>query len=271
MNNPHHNNYNYIVKDCLTFLKKHCLKKEEADLIDMNSHVDILRTNISYILTKHIDPLPLYITDKIDKLLQTEMKRKPLVTIDSLIRSPFIPNLYMYEGDVTMLDVECIVNPANPTGFGCYIPGHKCVDNQIHLKAGPKMRELCRTKVGSDTIGCGEFITTPGFNLPSKYVIHAVGPIYDQHNHRVHQEKLFQTYLKCLCEAQRLKVKSVAIPCISTGEHAYPSYEACVIAISTIKEWLESNPSEMKIIVCPSDPEDIRFYKEILLSEKWQE
>jgi len=263
-----------MVRDCLSDLIKHCLKAPERDMIDLSDHVDTLRTNISFILTKHLDPIPRHISDKIDRLLQFELKGKPLVDIKSLRATAIDHRLVVNEGDMLLIQADCVVNAANPTGIGCFIPGHKCVDNQIHMKAGPKMREMCGTKLakGNGTIAFGELIVTPGFNLPAKYVFHAVGPIYDQNNHAVHQEKLIKTYVNCLDEAERMKLGSIVFPCISTGEYSYPHYEACVIAISSIRQWLRCHPhSEMSVILSPYDSEDIRIYREVLVSDKWIE
>lgn len=261
-----------MVKDCLSLLMKHCLKKEEAELISMDDHITSLRTNISFILTKHIGTIPYYITEKIDKILQKELLLKPSVPISSVTTSaPFEARIKLYEGNMFLLQADCIVNPASPSGLGCMIPGHECLDSQIHLKAGPKMREVCKAKLAGKTIECSELIVTTGFNLLSKYVFHAVGPVCDQNNHGVFQKKLIKTYSNCLDEAARMKLGSIVFPCISAEESGFPRYEACVLALSTIRDWLAMNDTDLTVIICPTNPEDIKVYKQVLESEIWFE
>jgi len=145
------------------------------------------------------------------------------------------------EGDITKLEVDAIVNAANPT-----LLGGGGVDGAIHRAAGPELLEECKQIGGCPT---GEVRVTKGYKLPAKWVIHTVGPVWKGGDHNEDQ-LLRSCYRESLKAAQKLGVKSIAFPSISTGAYGFPFERACKIAISEALEFLKSNPELEVVFVC---------------------
>ncbi len=225
------------------------------------------RELINYIFITRAVDLPLNIKEKHDRLLSYELNQE-------MKKAPEIQymrynNLLLCKGDITLLNVECIVNAANSQGLGCFSYGHKCIDNQIHVKAGPQLRVECDRILKSNNlteIETGKAIITKSYNLRCKYIIHTVGPIYDDDKNKitVHycNQKLKEAYESCLDLAQANKVKSIAFCCISTGLYGFPKNKACEIAIKTVRDWLAQNPKcSFQVIFCTYSDEDYAIYK----------
>ena len=136
-------------------------------------------------------------------------------------------------GDITKLDVECIVNAANKT-----LLGGGGVDGVIHRAAGPQLKEECRTLGGCRT---GEAKITGGYRLKAKYVIHTVGPVYDPADRARCREDLCNCYRNSLELAKQYDIHSIAFPAISTGVYGYPAEEAARIAWETVSRWQSEN------------------------------
>ncbi|KAL9863286.1 ADP-ribose glycohydrolase MACROD2 isoform 2-T3 [Geothlypis trichas] len=160
----------------------------------------------------------------------------------------------LYRGDITLLEVDAIVNAANSS-----LLGGGGVDGCIHRAAGPCLVAECRNLSGCET---GQAKITCGYDLPAKYVIHTVGPIARGHLTDTHKENLASCYKSSLKLAKEYNIRSIAFPCISTGIYGFPNEPAAVIALSTIKEWLSKNHNEVdRIIFCVFLEVDYKIFK----------
>jgi len=157
----------------------------------------------------------------------------------------------LFKGDITQLSVDAIVNAANKT-----LLGGGGVDGAIHRAAGPRLLAECRTLNGCET---GDAKITKGYNLPAKFVIHTVGPVYYGGKNN-EPEKLASCYRRSLEVAIGNEIKTIAFPNISTGVYGYPKPEAAKIAIQTVLKFLNENSSIERVIFCVFDNENFELY-----------
>lgn len=163
-----------------------------------------------------------------------------------------IDKIEIHKGDITKLKVDAIVNAANTT-----LLGGGGVDGSIHRAAGPNLFEECRTLNGCLT---GEAKITKGYNLPAKYVIHTVGPVWNGGNHN-EDELLASCYRSSLNLAIENGIKTIAFPAISTGVYRFPLERAAEIAINEVKDFLKTDDSIDKIIFVCFDDKTFESYK----------
>jgi len=156
------------------------------------------------------------------------------------------------QGDITKLEVDAIVNAANPS-----LLGGGGVDGAIHSTAGPQLLEACKKLNGCRP---GEAKITPGFLLPAKYVIHTVGPVY-QGGDKGEPEILYSCYTNSLIVADENQVKTIAFPCISTGIYGYPFQDACKIALNAVYDFLHFMKNIKVFMVCYTDSDYIEYVK----------
>ena len=180
--------------------------------------------------------------------------------------TPVRPGLYLWQGDITTLKCDAIVNACNSQMLGCFSPMHACIDNFIHTYAGIelrlKMHEIM-TKQGHEE-ATGQAKITPGYNLPCNYVLHTVGPIVQGGLQRKHEELLASCYRSCLELAEKYEVKSIAFCCISTGVFMFPNERAAEIAVRTVKKYYEDTGSRMKVVFNVFKDEDLAIYRTLL-------
>ncbi len=157
------------------------------------------------------------------------------------------------KADITKLQTDAIVNAANNT-----LLGGGGVDGAIHRAAGPQLLAECRTLNGCET---GQARITKGYNLPAKYVIHTVGPVW-YGGEQGEPQLLADAYRNSLKLAAEHNLKSVAFPAISTGVYGYPKEEAAHIAIDTIREFLKGY--DMEVILTAFSDSDLKRYERIL-------
>ena len=197
-----------------------------------------------------------------DGFLQEETRRKGITDISSL--EPVEDNLYLWQGDITTLRCDAIVNAANSSMTGCYVPCHGCIDNAIHTYAGIQLRlecsELMRRQGHEEETGKAKI--TRGWNLPSSHVIHTVGPIVYTGKPTSEDMRLLSTcYRSCLSLADENNLGSIAFCCISTGEFHFPNYEAAKIAVEIVRDYLSATESSIKVVFNVFKNEDKRIYE----------
>ena len=162
--------------------------------------------------------------------------------------------IQVLKGDITKLNVDVIVNAANTS-----LLGGGGVDGAIHRAAGPELLEECRTLNGCQT---GQSKITKGYNLPAKYVIHTVGPVWHGGN-KNERELLKSCYNTSLNLAKENGIKTIAFPAISCGVYRFPQEEACKIAMTTVKEFITANDCFEKVIFIDINDAIIEIYRKI--------
>lgn len=176
-------------------------------------------------------------------------------------------NLYLWQGDITTLKADAIVNAANPDMLGCFIPNHDCIDNIIHTKAGAGLRLECREIMEAQgrKEAVGRAKITSGYNLPADHVVHTVGPYVRGGKVSAMKEDLLKKcYTSCLKLADGKGLSNIAFCSISTGVFGFPKEAAAKIAVDTVKEYLRNTKSELKVIFNVFDDEDLKIYRKHL-------
>lgn len=199
-----------------------------------------------------------------DEYLQEEIRRKGITETDSLI--PVQEEMYLWQGDITTLRCDAIVNAANSQMLGCFCPNHGCIDNAIHTFSGIQLREACAKLMeeqGQEE-KTGEAKITPAFNLPCNYVIHTVGPIVGWRLTENDKKLLASCYRSCLELAEKHGVRSIAFCCISTGEFHFPNERAAQIAVDTVKEFMRQDTSVKKVVFNVFKELDREIYSRLL-------
>ena len=199
-----------------------------------------------------------------DEYLRRELAAKGITDIDDL--SPISPGLYLWQGDITTLRVDAIVNAANSGMTGCYQPNHNCIDNAIHTFAGMQLRLECDRimKAQGHLEPTGQAKITPGYNLPARYILHTVGPIVDGPLTPQHEAELVSCYESCLALAAEHGLESVAFCCISTGVFCFPNDRAAEIAVQTVRDFLAKDTSVKRVVFNVFKDLDLAIYEELL-------
>ena len=199
-----------------------------------------------------------------DEYLKEETRQKGVTDLADL--TPIYPDIYLWQGDITTLKCDAVVNAANSQMLGCFCPNHGCIDNAIHTFAGVQLRLACAelmTKQGHDE-PTGQAKITPAFNLPCRYVLHTVGPIVGGRLTERDCGLLRSCYRSCLKVADENNLKSIAFCCISTGEFHFPNERAAEIAIRTVKDYKKETKSGIKVIFDVWKNEDYEIYNRLL-------
>lgn len=195
-----------------------------------------------------------------DEYLQAETEAKGITDIAEL--TPMEDGIYLWQGDITTLKCDAIVNAANSGMTGCYAPCHACIDNCIHTFAGIQLRlecaELMAKQGYAEPTGIAKI--TKAYNLPCKYVLHTVGPIISGRVTERDEELLASCYRSCLELARENGIKSVAFCCISTGEFHFPNERAAEIAVDTVRK----HRGEIEVIFNVFKDIDKRIYERLL-------
>jgi O-acetyl-ADP-ribose deacetylase (regulator of RNase III) len=191
----------------------------------------------------------------------------PITTADQI--PEILPQIHLWTGDITTLGTDAIVNGANSTLLGCFMAGHKCIENAIFNAAGVQLRLACAAIMNKrgKPVEAGESILTPAYNLPSKYILHTVGPSVGTYLTKEQCQKLKDCYDSCLDLAEENHLQSIAFPCLCTGLFGFPKEAAARIAVASVKSWLTRTGSRMHVIFDTFDKEDYAIYH-CVLTEK---
>ena len=206
-----------------------------------------------------------------DEYLRAELAQKGVTVLESLTPAARCGEaaLYLWQGDITTLQCDAIVNAANSGMTGCYCPNHGCIDNAIHTYAGVQLRLACAEII--DRQGhpepTGQAKITAAFDLPCRYVLHTVGPIINGRVTKADKELLSSCYRSCLELAAENGLESVAFCCISTGEFHFPNQLAAEIAVQTVKEFLQTPTSIKKVIFNVFKDMDKKIYERLLRTD----
>lgn len=202
-----------------------------------------------------------------DEYLLTEREKKGIVAGNSLPTVSGFPKICLWQGDITRLQVDAIVNAANDQMLGCFIPSHRCIDNAIHSAAGVQLRlecaELMEKQGYAEPVGKAKI--TKAYNLPCKYILHTVGPIVgDRAVTQMERQQLADCYRSCLALAEDRKLHSIAFCCISTGEYGFPQIDAAEIAVETVVAFLSQNQGIQRVIFNVFTDRDNSIYQRLL-------
>ena len=202
-----------------------------------------------------------------DSYLTEEPRQKGIVTLEEL--SPIQPGIYVWQGDITTLQCDAIVNAANSGMTGCYVPNHRCIDNCIHTFAGTQLRLDCAEMMHRQGYEepTGQAKITPGYNLPCKYILHTVGPIIRGRLTTDDCKLLASCYRSCLELAAENNLESVAFCCISTGEFHFPNDKAAEIAVTEVRTFLQKETSVKKVIFNVFKDLDKEIYERLLSAD----
>lgn len=199
-----------------------------------------------------------------DEYLQKEIAKKEIVDAGSL--AEIRKGISIWQGDITSLKCDAIVNAANSGMTGCYVPNHRCIDNCIHSYAGIQLRLECAEMMEKQGYEepTGHAKITKGYNLPCKNVIHTVGPIIYDRVRPEDERLLTDCYRFCLELAAENGLESIAFCCISTGEFHFPNERAAEIAVQMVEEFMQKESSIKRVVFNVFKDKDKRIYEELL-------
>ena len=201
-----------------------------------------------------------------DEYLSELVRSRGIVDAESLPASELDPRITLWQGDITTLRCDAIVNAANSALLGCWQPCHSCIDNMIHSLSGVQLRikcnEIIQEQGHEEETGTAKI--TPAYNLPCKYVLHTVGPIISGPLREEDCDLLAGCYQSCLELAAGNNVRSVAFCCISTGVFHFPQQRAAEIAVETVRQFLETDSSIDRVIFNVFTDRDLTIYQKLL-------
>ena len=249
---------NYLIKKLIDEQPRFREMKIEPDEDDARRQLrSLLNIRMAAPITKEFEEVQ-------DAYLQEVNSDRGIIPISDMEQ---IENgIYLWQGDITRLAVDGIVNAANSGMTGCYQPCHNCIDNCIHTYAGIQLRNYCQKlmdKQGHEE-PTGLAKITPAFNLPCKYVLHTVGPIVNGQLTKKHEDLLESCYRSCLDLADENGLKSIAFCCISTGVFMFPNERAAEIAVRTVRTYREAQNSDIEVIFNVWRDIDYQIYRELL-------
>ena len=201
-----------------------------------------------------------------DAYLSEEIATRGIIDCHQFPVSAKNSRICLWQGDITRLKADAIVNAANSKLLGCFRPCHSCIDNMIHTYSGIQLRLRCyeiMEEQGHEEPP-GQAKITKGYNLPCRYILHTVGPIICGQPEDSDRRLLADCYESCLNLAVENGIHSIAFCCISTGVFRFPQEEAAKIAVDTVVRFLEKNDSLERIVFDVFTDRDLEIYEELL-------
>jgi O-acetyl-ADP-ribose deacetylase (regulator of RNase III) len=249
-------------------------KADSVQYIDLQTPEDnegkrrILRSLMNIRMPRKLDDSVLALQDE---YLRERIRENGIVELGEI---PVIRDgISIWQGDITRLAADAIVNAANSQMLGCFVPMHTCIDNCIHTYAGVQLRAECSRQMNQLRIRYGRDYEQPtavpmltdGYNLPAKKIIHIVGPIVEGRLTKALEKDLAECYKNTLDLCAENDLKSVAFCCISTGVFRFPNKRAAEIAVKTVEKWLEEHKGAVdRVIFNVFKDEDKSYYEELL-------
>lgn len=232
---------------------------------DPSEQKDLLRALMNVRMPQSISEEFLIIQDE---YLQEEVTKSETQDVNELKDCDKYEGIILWQGDITSIRVDAIVNAANSQMCGCFRPLHNCVDNIIHSKSGIQLRLKCNDLMAAQRHEepTGQAKITPAYNLPCDYVIHTVGPIVQGELNQKYEEQLASCYRSCLTLADEQGLSSIAFCCISTGVFMFPNQRAAEIALNTVLKYRQETGSRIKVVFNVFKDEDLEIYKDLLFS-----
>ena len=249
-------------------------KADSVQYIDLQTPEDnegkrrILRSLMNIRMPRKLDDSVLALQDE---YLRERIRENGIVELGEI---PVIRDgISIWQGDITRLAADAIVNAANSQMLGCFVPMHTCIDNCIHTYAGVQLRAECSRQMNQLRIRYGRDYEQPtaipmltdGYNLPAKKIVHIVGPIVEDRLTPALQQDLANCYRNTLDLCAENGLRSVAFCCISTGVFRFPNKRAAEIAVETVSEWLDEHKGRIdRVIFNVFKDEDKAYYEELL-------
>lgn len=211
-------------------------------------------------------PVPGDLIELQNRLFWTETIMRGIVRVADIPEIKY--GISLWEGDITRLDADGIVNAANSRLLGCFLPGHNCIDNVIHSFAGMQLRSDCArlmARQDKQEEDVGDAKITRAYNLPSVYVLHTVGPMIGHEPDEKQKAELRSCYTSCLNLAEEAGLNSLAFCCVATGVFNFPHAAAAEIAVGAVVNWKLRHPeNNMRVIFNTFLPADTKIYEQIL-------
>ena len=237
---------------------------------DTDGERRILRSLMNVRMPKAMDEEVLSVQDE---YLTERNQEKGIVTLSEIAPCACDPHLSVWQGDITRLAVDAIVNAANSQMLGCFVPMHTCIDNCIHTFAGVQLRAECNRQMNLLRARYGRNYEQPtavpmltdAYNLPAKKVVHIVGPIVSGRLTPALEQDLADCYTNTLNLCTENGLHSVAFCCISTGVFGFPQQRAAEIAVETVRKWMQTHEGQIdRVIFNVFKDEDRKYYEALL-------
>ena len=249
---------NYLIRNLIREQRRfHGMEIEQEETGSRRQLRSLMNVRMAAPITKEFEEVQ-------DAYLQKVNADRGIISLSDLAETE--PGIYLWQGDITRLAVDGIVNAANSGMTGCYQPCHNCIDNCIHTYAGIQLRNFCQAIMDEQGYEepTGQAKITPGFNLPCKYVLHTVGPIVQGGLTEDHERLLASCYESCLKLADENGLKSIAFCCISTGVFMFPNQRAAEIAVDTVRDYRKDANSGIEVIFNVWKDIDYEIYRKLL-------